>query len=62
MASRYYALDIGDNEYEVSEGASTQSKTVEIAVDLADSATREQVIVAIDNIKNYILRDIWPPA
>ena len=62
MASRYYALDIGDNEYEVSEGATTQSKTVEIAVDLADSATREQVLVAIDNIKNYIIRDIWPPA
>jgi len=41
MASRYYALEIGDNEYEVAEGAS---------------------LVAIDNIKNYILRDIWPPA
>jgi hypothetical protein len=62
MASRYYALEIGDNEYEVSEGASTQSKTVEIAINLDDSATRDQVLVAIDNIKNYILRDIWPPA
>lgn len=62
MASRYYALEIGDNEYEVAEGASTQSKTVEIAVNLDDSATREQVLVAIDNIKNYILRDVWPPA
>jgi len=62
MASRYYALEIGDNEYEVAEGATTQSKTVEIAIDLADNATREQVLVAIDNIKNYILRDIWPPA
>jgi hypothetical protein len=62
MASRFYALDIGGNEYEVAEGATTQSKTVEIAVDLADSATREQVLIAIDNIKNYILRDIWPPA
>ena len=62
MASRYYALEIGDNEYEVAEGASTQSKTVEIAINLDDSATREQVLVAIDNIKNYILRDIWPPA
>jgi hypothetical protein len=62
MASRYYALDIGDNEYEVAEGSSTQSKTVEVAVDLADDATREQVLVALDNIKNYILRDVWPPA
>lgn len=62
MASRYYALDIGENEYEVAEGASTQSKTVEIAVDLDDNATRDQVLVCIDNIKNYILRDVWPPA
>jgi hypothetical protein len=62
MASRYYALDIGDNEYEVSEGATTQSKTVEVAVDLADNATREQVLIALKNIENYILRDIWPPA
>lgn len=62
MASRYYALDIGQNEYEVAEGATTQSKTVEVAVDLADNATREQVLVALDNIKNYILRDVWPPA
>jgi len=62
MASRYYALDIGGNEYEVAEGNSTQSKTVEVAVDLADSATRDQVLVCLENIKNYILRDVWPPA
>lgn len=62
MASHYYALDIGENEYQVVDGSATQSKTVEIAVDLADSATRDQVLVAIDNIKNFILRDIYPPA
>jgi hypothetical protein len=62
MASRYYALDIGENEYEVAEGSATQSKTVEVAVDLADGATRDQVLVALKNIENYILRDVWPPA
>lgn len=62
MASRYYALDIGENEYEVAEGSTTQSKTVEVAVDLADNATREQVLVTLKNIENYILRDVWPPA
>jgi hypothetical protein len=62
MASRFYALEIGDNEYEVAEGASTQSKTVEVAVNLDDGATRDQVLVALENIKNYILRDAWPPA
>ncbi len=62
MASRYYALDIGDNMTEVVEGSSTGSKTVEVVVDLADNATRDQVIVALENIKNYILQDSWPPA
>lgn len=62
MASRYYALDVGLPLTSVVEGSSTQSKTVEVAVDLADSATREQVIVALENIKNYILQDVWPPA
>jgi hypothetical protein len=62
MASRFYALDLGGNEYEVAEGAATQSKTVEIVIDLDDNPTRADVFVAIENIRNYILRDVWPPA
>lgn len=62
MASRYYALDIGENMTEVVEGSSSGSKTVEVVVDLADNATREQVLIAMENIKNYILQNIWPPA
>jgi hypothetical protein len=62
MASRYYALEIGLPQTDVAEGSSTQSKTVEVAVNLADSATRDQVLVALENIKNYILQDVWPPA
>ena len=62
MASRFYALDIGLPQTDVVEGSSTQSKTVEVAIDLADNATREQVLVALKNIENYILQDVWPPA
>lgn len=62
MASRYYALDLGENMTQVAEGSSTQSKTVEIAIDLADGANRQQVFEAIENIRNYILQDSWPPA
>ena len=62
MASRFYALDIGLPQTDVVEGSSTQSKTVEVAVDLADNAPREQVLVALKNIENYILQDVWPPA
>lgn len=62
MASRFYALDIGGNQTQVVEGSSTGSKTVEVVVDLADNATREQVLICIENIRNYILQDSWPPA
>ena len=62
MASRYYALDVGGSIVDVAEGSSTQSKTVEIAIDLADGASRQEVFNAIENIKNYILQDIYPPA
>lgn len=62
MASRFYALDLGENMTQVAEGSSTQSKTVEIAIDLADGANRQQVFEAIENIRNYILQDTWPPA
>jgi hypothetical protein len=62
MASRYYALDLGENMTQVAEGSSTQSKTVEIAINLADGANRQQVFEAIENIRNYILQDSWPPA
>ena len=62
MASRYYGLDVGLPQTSVLEGSSTQSKTVEVVVDLADLATREQVLIALENITNYILQDVWPPA
>lgn len=62
MASRYYALDVGGSIVDVAEGSSTQSKTVEVAIDLADGASRQEVFNALENIKNYILQDIYPPA
>jgi len=62
MASRYYALDIGLPMTDVAEGSSTQSKTVEVVIDLADTPTRDQVLTALKNIENYILQDVWLPA
>lgn len=62
MASRYYALDVGGSIVDVAEGSSTQSKTVEVAIDLADGASRQEVFNALENIRNYILQDIYPPA
>lgn len=63
MASRYYALAVGGHLTDVAEGSSTQSKDVEIAIDLStNSPTRIQVLNAIETIKNFITQDNWPPA
>jgi hypothetical protein len=62
MASRYYGLALGANAYEVVEGASSDTTDIEVQVDLANSPTREDVVVGLTNIINYIMRDQWPPA
>jgi hypothetical protein len=71
MATRRYGVRPGENEYEVTEsvGAAVDSDTVELTVDLAaglDGSTRaisrEEVVQALDKIRNHILRGSWPPA
>lgn len=62
MAKRYYGLDIGGELAEVSEGSSTTSKGVEISFDITAGVTRQEVLNAIENIKNAIIQDIYPPA
>lgn len=62
MATQYYGIEKGLNVDQVTTGSSTTGKTVEVTVDLADGATREQVMIAIEAIKVYIGKNIWPPA
>ena len=62
MASHYFALELGADADEVATGSSTQSKTVEVAVDLADGATREQVLALLEFIEDAISTSDWPPA
>lgn len=63
MASRYYGVPRGgDNKTDVTEAASTNSKDIELVVDLTNSPSREQVLKAIEALKAYILNGNWPPA
>ena len=63
MASRYFGIEMGKTFDDVTQGSSTTSKTVEIVVDLADGATREQVLLAIEQLEMYITKNTnWPPA
>lgn len=62
MAVQYFGIEKGAKFTTVTQDSSSTGKTIEVAVDLADSATKEQVLVGLQNIKDYILQNKWPPA
>ena len=64
MAERFYGIDRGEQEKRnVTEGAgSTATLDVEIRVDLAAGMSKQEVLLAIDTIKQAIFEDTWPPA
>lgn len=72
MATRRYMVNVGENAYQVTEavGLATVSKNIELTVDF-DAAipgnpgakpTREDVLVALEEFRDYVLRGNWPPA
>lgn len=74
MATRRYKISVGENEFAVVEeaGAAVNSDTVEVTVELASTAVndggttrsvkKEEVIAALEKIKNHILKGNWLPA
>lgn len=59
----YYGINRGDNEYEaeVSSSSST-SKEVEIVVNDTNVPGRDDLLEALENLRNFILRQNYPPA
>ena len=64
MAERFYGIDRGEQGVRnVTEGASSTATTdVELRVDLAANMQKDEVLFAIDSIKQAIIQDTWPPA
>lgn len=62
MADRFYGLDRGDTEFSVADQLTSPTKDVEVVVDLAIGMSRNDVLQALDMIKNHILNVPWPPA
>jgi hypothetical protein len=62
MADRFYGLDRGDTEFDVSEDSSSPTKDVEVVVDLAVNLEKSEVIQKLEEIKNHIIKGQWPPA
>ncbi len=64
MATRRYGLSRGETFDQVTEavGAAVASDSVEVTVDLASSLSKEDVLLALEKIENYITQGNWPPA
>lgn len=57
----YYGLNKGENEYQAASSTSTTtSKDVEIVVNEVNVATRQELLTAITNLYNFVLRSNHP--
>lgn len=62
MASRYYGLQRGENEFDITESSSTTSKKIELVVDLTGNFDKNDILLALDKFSDYLISHIWPPA
>lgn len=64
MATRRYGLSRGETEFQVTEsvGAATNADDIEVTADLAKNLDKNDVVVKLREIINYILSHNWPPA
>lgn len=64
MATRLYGLSRGETEFSVTEdvGSAVAADDVELTVDLAANMTKNEVLMALDMLKNHIVKGPWPPA
>lgn len=62
MANRFWGVNRGQQATDVSEGAASPTKDVELNLNLAKSITRNELLDLLELIKIKILKDNWPPA
>ena len=63
MAPRFYGIDLGQMTVSsVAEGAATNTKGVEIQVDLAKVTKRIDILQALEILKQYIISRETDPA
>lgn len=66
MATRRYGLSAGETEFQVTEavGSATVSDSIEVTVDFDASArpSKNDVLQALEMIRNHIIKGNWPPA
>lgn len=62
MANYYYGINRGQNEYAAVFNTSTNSTDVEIFVNGANVPSREETLLALKNLEQFLMRQPFPPA
>lgn len=68
MATRRYMINKGETFTGITEavGSATVSKNIELTVDFdapaGQTVTKAETLLALDMLREYILRGPWPPA
>lgn len=57
----YYGVNAGDSEYAAAVSSSTTSKDVEIVVNQTNVTSKEQLILGIEALLNFVLKNGYPP-
>jgi hypothetical protein len=55
MAIQYIGIDRGRQSGDVTTGTATTGKEIELSVDLASDATRQEVLDSLDKLRDFIL-------
>ena len=62
MATYFYGVNVGDNEYQAAVSSTTTGKDVEVVVNTsANVPSREDLLLAIEKLENFITRQPYPP-
>lgn len=56
MANIFIGLNRGQNEFDIAEGASTNSVDIELNIDDTNSPTKEDILLAIEKLKNHVIK------
>lgn len=61
MANNFYGINLGQNEYQAVVNTVTNSTDVEINVNNTNVTSKEDLLLSIEKLRNFIIRNTWPP-
>lgn len=62
MANYYFGINRGQNEYQALFNTVSNATDVEIFVNGANVPSREETLLALKNLEQFLLRQNFPPA